>query len=313
MKVMLEARTPERVKEKIEGMGYETVRLPKNWRETKPDFSDVDIAIGSQNLKHLPWKELKNIRHVFLKSVGIDYLPLDIFQENGVVLTNNRGAYSLPIGEFIVYNMLQMAKKNRIFIENKEKKVWDQTPKMETLAGKNVLFLGTGTIAKEAVKRLAPFETENYGYNRSGRQVPEFKGIYTEETLDEGIGNADYIVFCLPGTEETDRFFNEEFLKKVKPGVRIVNISRGSVIDEEVLIRGLKEGIIDAAALDVFEKEPLPETSELWELDNVYLTPHLSYDSEENTERAYSVILNNLESLKEGKSLENVVDYDKGY
>ncbi|MDO5714087.1 MAG: NAD(P)-dependent oxidoreductase [Tissierellia bacterium] len=313
MKVLLEIVTPEDVKEKIEALGYETYRLPKDWKENTPDLSDINFAIGAQNLKHLPWDEMKEIKGVFLKSVGIDYLPLESFKERGILLTNNNGAYALPIGEFIVFNILQLAKQNQRFLENQRKKVWDNTFSLETLVGRKVLFLGTGTIAQEAAKRLAPFGMEIFGYNRSGREVPEFSKIYTNDNLDEILGSMDYIVFCLPGTPETDHFFNKDFLEKIKDGVKIINISRGSVIDEKVLLEGLKSGKVAGAALDVFEKEPLPKDSELWTLDNVYLSPHLSYHSENDAERKYSIIVKNLEHFKNGEDLENLIDYDRGY
>lgn len=307
MKVYLEKSIPHKIEDQIKELGYEVTRDATN------ALDEIGFVVGSQQLIPLPWEQLINVKAVLLKSVGIDYLPLDILERNHVILTNNRGAYATPIGEFIIYNMLQIAKQNGFFYDNQREHQWKFSNKLEGLSGKSVLFLGTGTIAIEAAKRLESFEMDIYGYNTSGKRVAPFQRIITESSLKKELANMDYLVFCLPSTKDTEYFFNEKMLQHIKPGVKIINISRGNVIDENALIRGLEEKLVGGAALDVFEEEPLDKNSPLWEMDQVYLTPHNSFYSDGNQERQFLTILENLKRYKEGKEFINIVNYRKGY
>ena len=123
----------------------------------------------------------------------------------------------------------------------------------------------------------------------------------------------EYVISTLPGTEKTEKFIDEEFISKMNKNALIINISRGMVIDEKAMIKALKEERIRGAALDVFEVEPLPETSPLWEMENVYISPHISYSSEDFEERMLSAAMDNLTNLKEGKELLNIISLKKGY
>ena len=123
----------------------------------------------------------------------------------------------------------------------------------------------------------------------------------------------DYLIMCLPETEKTHRILNADRFKRLKDGVVVVNISRGSTIDEDALVDAIKSGKVRGAALDVFEEEPLSKDSELWELENVYIYPHISFACEDLGARQFATAYQNLKALKNAGDFKNIVDFYKGY
>jgi phosphoglycerate dehydrogenase-like enzyme len=127
------------------------------------------------------------------------------------------------------------------------------------------------------------------------------------------LSESDYVVLAVPLTRETRHLIGPEQLRAMKPTAVLINISRGAVIDETALVRGLKDGWIGGAALDVFEREPLPEDSELWGMENVIVSPHISGGTEFYFQRAIPIFCENLRRYLDGRPLMNVVDPARGY
>ncbi|MDO5650366.1 MAG: NAD(P)-dependent oxidoreductase, partial [Gallicola sp.] len=274
---------------------------------------DVNILCGSYGLHKIDLNTLEDLQLILLQSIGIDYMPLDEIHEKGIVLCNNKGAYSKPMGEWIVFNMLEIVKENRHFIDAQRDSEWEVISNVRTLFGKTALFLGTGTIAQEAAKRLQGFEMKVIGFNTSGSDVQYFNEICTSGNLREKMGEADFVIVTLPSTGATDGFIDEEKLSWMKESASIINVARGNIIDEPSLIKALSDKKIHAAAIDVFVKEPLPKDSPLWEMENVYLTPHNSFESEYTEDKQFETIFENLKRYKLGQELINVVDLNRRY
>ena len=234
-------------------------------------------------------------------------------RDREITLSNNNGAYDDPIAEWIVYGLLQINKDDRRNIENQKEKLWKKRSFAYNLYGKKALFMGTGTIAVAGAKRLKGFEIELNGFNTSGRKVEPFDNVYSLEELDGILPEMDYLIMCLPETEKTHRILNADRFKRLKDGVVVVNISRGSTIDEAALVDAIKSGKVRGAALDVFEEEPLSKDSELWELENVYIYPHISFTCEDLGARQFATAYQNLKALKNDGDFKNIVDFDKGY
>ena len=264
-------------------------------------------------MKKINYKDHKNLKYIFLTSVGIDFLDLDYIKEKEITLSNNNGAYDDPIAEWIVYGLLQINKDDRRNIENQKEKLWKKRSFAYNLYGKKALFMGTGTIAVAGAKRLKGFEIELNGFNTSGRKVEPFDNVYSLEELDRILPEMDYLIMCLPETEKTHHILNADRFKRLKDGVVVVNISRGSTIDEAALVDAIKSGKVRGAALDVFEEEPLSKDSELWELENVYIYPHISFACEDLGARQFATAYQNLKALKNAGDFKNIVDFDKGY
>lgn len=312
MKVLTSARIARKFEPKMKELGYEVITFDKEDVNEKEDYGE-DIIIASMDIIGMDLSKHKNLKYIFTISVGIDYLDLELLKENNIILTNNNGVYSEPIAEWIVYSLLQIEKSDRFNIKNQENKIWKPRVHSYNLYGKRALFLGTGSIAQAGAKRLSGFEMELNGFNTDGRKIEPFINVYSLDELDDVVSNMDYIIMCLPGTDETYHFLNEGRIAEMKDGVVLVNISRGSTIDEKALIKALQNGKIRAAALDVFENEPLDKNSPLWEMENVYIYPHISFSSEDHEEREFRTALHNLRSLKGESDLINIIDYEKGY
>ncbi|MDU4046414.1 MAG: phosphoglycerate dehydrogenase [Peptoniphilus harei] len=312
MKVLLEEKIAKKYGETIKKLGYQVIQYDEKNPNEKEDYGE-DILIGAINLEKINYKKHKNLKYIFLTSVGIDFLDLDYIKEKEIILSNNNGAYDDPIAEWIVYGLLQIDKEDRKNIENQKEKIWQRRSFSHNLYGKKALFMGTGTIAIAGAKRLKGFSMELNGFNTSGRKVEPFDNVYSIEELDEILPQMDYIIMCLPGTEKTRHILNKERFKILKDKVVIVNISRGATIDEKALVEALEEGKVRGAALDVFEEEPLNKDSKLWEMENVYIYPHISFTCEDLGKRQFETAYQNLKALKNDGDFKNIVDFDKGY
>lgn len=313
MKVGLLGNIKDNIINEIESFGYKVDKITKDDIKNNNYSKDYDILCGSMLFKKIKLDEFKNLKYIFLFSQGIDYMPLNYIKENNIIMTNNKGAYAEPIGEFIVYSLLAMEKFAYLNLENQKLKKWAPRSKSGDLYNKKILFLGTGDISSEAAKRLQGFDMKIAGYNTNGRNVKYFDYCVDEAHLDKELENCDYLVMVLPSTEKTMKFMNERRFSILKEGVKFINVARGDVVDEEALIKYLKNGKISSAALDVFEKEPLSQDNALWEMENVYITPHISGVSEDNEERFTRNVMLNLKNLSEGKEIVNLVNLDRKY
>ncbi|HHX59151.1 MAG TPA: dihydrofolate reductase, partial [Epulopiscium sp.] len=178
---------------------------------------------------------------------------------------------------------------------------------------KKITFIGTGDIAKEAAKRLQGFGVEILGVNTNGRSISGFYQCFSLDQADDVLGQSDVVVICLPHTEQTHYLFNKARLEKMKPDACLINVSRGAIINEQDLIAHLEEGHLKGVALDVFEQEPLPQESKLWESGRVVITSHNSWISQEIDQRRWELIYENLLRFKNKKELLNLVEIARGY
>lgn len=297
----------------IKELGYEYTYLKESTAEYSSELDDVEILCCFSPFTSLDISKLPNLKWIQLSSTGSEQVPKAIVEEKGIIVTNNKFGYSIPIGEWIVLKILELLKRTRIIYRNQDDKRWYMEFDLEELYGKTVLFIGTGGIPSEAARRLQGFGVNIIGLNTDGRSIPNFHQCYPTSQLDKFIPEADIVVMTLPATPETYHMLDSKLIESMKPSSYLINISRGSVIDQAALYEALKEGRIKGAALDVFEQEPLPKESPLWDLDNLLISSHNSWVSEKMDDRAFEVIYENLKRYKEGRQLINQVDVSRGY
>lgn len=235
----------------------------------------------------------KSLKTIQLTSSGIDRVPIDYINENGIKLFNARGVYSIPISEYVVGNLLSFYKKNTIFAKQQENREWNKIRNLDELYQKKIAILGCGSIGTEIAKRLFGFGCDVVGFDKIVREDDWFAKILSIKKLKQEIAGFDVLILCLPLTDETRHFINSELLSLLKQNSILINVSRGQIINEDDLINCLLSKKI-YAILDVFENEPLNKDSILWELDNVLLTPHISFASVKNDIRLSEVIVSNL-------------------
>ena len=277
------------------------------------NLEDVEVLVCYDPFKTLDIEKMKKLKWIQLSSIGIDQLPVEYVKNTSIIITNNKGGYSIPMGEWIVLKTLELFKNSKGLYENQTNRKWKMDTSIYELYGKTIGFIGTGTIAVEAAKRFQGFGVNIVGVNTNGRDIQYFNKCYAMSELNEMLKLCDVVVGTIPYTKATHHLINEDRFIAMKTGAYFINVARGSIVDEVSLIKNLKNGKLAGAALDVYEEEPLKENNPLWDLNNVILTSHNSWISEMRNERRFDLIYKNMKKYVQGEELVNVVDLKKGY
>ena len=233
-----------------------------------------------------------SLRVIQLTSAGLDRVPLNYIRTHGIELHNAAGVYSVPMAEFAVCGILQMYKQSRFFAENQTQHKWEKHRGLLELSGKRVCILGCGDVGREIAKRLKAFACRIIGVNRTVRALPDFDEVLPLDKLPDAAAVCDILICCIALTPETRGIVSKEVFDRLPTDAIFVNVARGALADETALTVWLQNG--GHAVLDVFEEEPLPESSLLWDMENVLLTPHNSFVGDGNRERLWETIKENL-------------------
>ena len=244
-------------------------------------------------LLYNPIERFTRLRVIQLTSAGLDRVPLDYIRTHNIALHNAAGVYSVPMAEFAVCGILQLYKQSRFFAANQTQHKWEKHRGLLELSDKRVCILGCGDVGREIAKRLKAFGCHITGVNRTVRELPDFDEVLPLDKLAETAAACDILVCCIALTPETRGIVSKEIFGRLHDGAVFVNVARGALTDEAALTKWLQSG--GCAVLDVFEEEPLPETSPLWEMENVVLTPHNSFVGEGNRARLWETIKESLE------------------
>jgi phosphoglycerate dehydrogenase-like enzyme len=255
------------------------------------------------------------LKWIQLTSAGADRLLNSGFIEQGITVTTVSGLHATPIGEFVLSAILMFAKGAPGYVRAQLRHEWTRFAPSE-LYGKTVGIVGMGHIGTEVGRLAKAFGCRVLATTRSATErhsTPEADDVMPAAELHRLLAESDYVVLSMPLTAETRGMIGEAELRAMKPTAVLVNIARGAVVVEEALMRALREGWIAGAALDVFEKEPLPPDSPLWDMENVLVTPHISGGTEIYNQRAVTIFTDNLHRYLAGEPLLNVVDPARGY
>jgi phosphoglycerate dehydrogenase-like enzyme len=241
---------------------------------------------------------------------GVDGIPLDQLARQGAVLTNGAGINAVGIAEYVVMGMLSLAKGYREVVRAQDRHEWlYRPPSAIELAGSKALLLGYGAIGKLIHARLKAFDVEVSVVRRS--PGPDMLG---PDDWRSRIGEFDWVILAVPATSETDGMVDRAAIAAMKPSAVLLNIARGSVVDQDALVEALAAKRISGAFLDVTTPEPLPPEHPLWSLPNAHVTMHLSGQAQEKMFlRGADRFLANLERWHRGEPLQHVVDLTLGY
>ncbi len=280
---------------------------------TKEQLEKAEIIFGPPEAEQL--KAAKNLRWLQLPSAGADrYMDQSLYQRREIKLTNSSGVFGLPIAEHVLAMILSYNRKLTEYAWQQKEGIWKGIEGPKDFYGSTLGVIGLGDIGSEVAKRGKALGARVLGVKRTPGSKPEYVDeLYTTEAINEVLEQADYVVLALPSTKKTEGIITEESLRRMKPDAFLVNIGRGALIDQEALIKALKEGWIGGAGLDVTTPEPLPQDSPLWGLRNVIITPHVSGGSPSNDRRRMGIFLRNLEHYLAEEPLENLVDFEEGY
>lgn len=290
-----------------------------SFTELPPDLPDTDIFVGAFLLtKHL--RIAKKLKWIHSTSAGVGQLAYPELIASEIVVTNASGVFSVPMAEHTIGLLLALARNFPDAVRQQDQKMWsqqalwDKPQHLTELNGATLVIVGFGSIGREIAKRATALEMRVIGVTRTGRgDATHAQKIVPVETLEAVLPEADYVIVATPETGETKHLFNRQTFTKMKRGARLINLGRGSAIDENALVRALESGQLGGAALDVTDIEPLPPESPLWTAPNLFITPHTSAISSRLWHRETDLIVTLLEQWFAGRDLSNRVDLTKGY
>ena len=277
----------------LKKLGHEAVFLQNESEKLPENAAEFDGVFCNGLFLHHPIESFTNLKYIQLTSAGFDRVPMDYVSKNGIRIYNARGVYSVPMAEFALSGVLSLYKEQRYFCDNQKLHKWEKHRGLKELFGKTVCIVGAGNVGGECAKRFSAFGCKVVGVDIAPYENPLFDEMLSLEEIDFALLSADIVVLTLPLTKETHHLFDKDKFDKMKKGAILVNISRGGTVDTKALTEAL-DTKLSGAVLDVFETEPLEETSPLWDMENVILTPHNSFVGEGNADRLKNVILNNL-------------------
>jgi len=248
-----------------------------------------------------------DLKWIHTSSIGVDALASDAIIESGLVVSISRDVCERPIAEWILGVLLMFTKDLRRTLEYQRKAQWVHR-ETEPLRGRRVLLLGPGPVGRETARLLRAAGMNVDVVGRRAREDEELGTVHSVDELDGLLPEADDVVLALPLTESTRGILDARRLALMQPAARLVNVGRGALIVEDALLAALREHRISAAALDVFEQEPLPPEHPFWAMDNVLVSPHMSGDLVGWRGRAVDRFAANLSRWEAGEPLVDVVD-----
>jgi phosphoglycerate dehydrogenase-like enzyme len=294
------------------------VHLP-DYSRLPQELPDTDIFVGS-TLRAAQLAGAKQLKWVHSTSAGVSQLMYPELINSGIVVTNASGIFSIPMAEHTIGLLLALARNFPDTLRQQEKTIWsqqqlwDKPQHLSELNGGVLLIVGYGSIGREVGQRAKALGMRVWGVTRSGKgDLTHAEKILAISELNGALPHADYVVLSAPETSETKLLIGAPQLALMKPAARLINVGRGSTLDEAALIAALESGSIAGAALDVTETEPLPASSPLWRTPNLFITPHTSAVSDRLWPRETALLMELLERWFDGRELINRVDFTRGY
>jgi phosphoglycerate dehydrogenase-like enzyme len=281
-------------KERLNGQLKNTQVFLATWIINKDMFRTL--------LNYLP-----NLKWVHSTKTGTEHLSAHRLEERGVLLTNSSGIHSRRIAEFVMACIFEVSKHISGHIALKRMQKWEELKSTE-LAGKTVGILGTGSIGTEVAKKAKALEMKTFGYNRTVEQNPHFDKIVVPRQLQEVLGVSDFLVICLPLTQETKGLLGKIELTMMKPSAYIINIARSQIIQEDALIDALKKKTIAGAILDAFHPEMQLPNHPFYKLDNVLLTHYSAHASSSSNQEIFELFLKNIRLYLEEVRPPNILE-----
>jgi D-2-hydroxyacid dehydrogenase (NADP+) len=296
----------------------QVVHLP-DYDRLPEELPDADIFVGAV-LRPQQFLLARKLKWIHSTAAGVTQLMYPELQRSGVLLTNPSGIFSQPMAEHIMGLMIALARNFPDSVRYQDRAQWGQEQvssqpyPLSELNGQLLLIVGYGSIGRELARRARGFDMRVWGVTRSGKgDSSQVEKILAVGQLDSALPHADYIVLAAPDTHETQHLIGAPQIAKMKPGARLINVGRGSLLDESALLRALETGALSGAALDVTSTEPLPSDSPLWRAPNLFITPHTSGVSDRLWQKETDLLMDLLDRWFANREMFNVVDVARGY
>jgi phosphoglycerate dehydrogenase-like enzyme len=280
--------------------------------------ADLEAAIGEIEVIFVfrpprgVWSGARRLQLIQTIGAGVDTVLPAPDLPAGVRIANARGIHGEQMSEHALAMMLAFAKQLPRALANQRTRHWKlYTP--GSLAGKTCSILGMGTIGRAVAERAKQFGMRVVGMQREPKPCRHADEVLPPEQIKRAVQQADYLVVILPKTPQTRKLLDAEILADLPSDAVLINMARGGIVDETAVANMLKEGRLRGAALDVFEEEPLPESSDLWMIPNLIITPHVAGLVPDYLDRVLKIFMDNLRRLENGRPLVNEIDRARGY
>jgi phosphoglycerate dehydrogenase-like enzyme len=263
------------------------------------------------------WPHIPNCRWVHSMSAGVEKILIPELIGSAIPLTNARGVFKRSLADFVLLGALYFAKLVPRLLDGQRAHRWDSFS-VEWIPDKVMGIVGYGEIGRECGRLAKAVGMKVHAVRRQiahSASDPMLDRIYPPSELNAMLAECDFVVAAAPLTPETHHLLSDEQFKAMKPSAVVMNVGRGPVIDEAALIRALQGAVIAGAALDVFETEPLPADSPLWDMQNVLISPHCT-DRTHNPDwldLSMQLFVRNFRHYVAGEPLENIVNKEAGY
>ena len=274
--------------------------------------TDVLLAWGQLHLQEL-LPAAPRLKWVHALSAGVDGMLSPELIQSDIILTNSRGIHGIPIAEHVLGVMLAYQRGLFTAFRQQKEKSWQRLRSSDEIYEKSIAIIGLGSIGRAIAKRAKSMGMTVTATKHKQTTELFVDKLYPPSEIGAAISDADFVVVTLPLTPETENLFTLQMFQKMKSSACFINVSRGPIVNETDLKTALDEKIIRYAALDVFETEPLPADSPLWETENLLITPHSAANSPHYMDRCIKIFVENLSHFTLSNNMINIVDKVRGY
>lgn len=259
--------------------------------------------VTDELVSHMP-----RLRYLCALSAGTDRVETLTALKPDVRVTSARGIHGPQMSELAFLYMISLSRNFPRVQRNQQKHAWERWPQ-KLLLGKTAVIAGIGPIAEELAARCVAFGMDVIGVSDARTSAPNFEKMFPRAQLREAAGLADFLIVLVPLSAQTRHLIDDGVLTAMKPEGVLINLARGPLVDEQALVRALRDGRIAGAGLDVFEAEPLPDDSPLWDMPNVVITPRIGGMSDVYADQVLPLVVHNLHCFAQGKlnEMKNIV------
>lgn len=296
-----------KIKEVLPGCEYTVTEQP-----TVQQLERADYILGNPEPELI--KHCKSLKLLQLLSAGAD--AYTSVMPEGAVLTNATGAYGLSISEHMTAMLLSLMRSLHHYRDYQSQQLFQSAGNARSIYGSTALILGLGDIGGEFARRIKSLGGYTIGVRRVGKDKPDYLDeLHDSSEIDSLLPRADILAMSLPNTPATQGILSRERIWRMKKGSFVLNVGRGSAIDQDAMCDALEQGQLAGAGIDVMTPEPLPAGHRLWTTPNLILTPHVSGGSTlpETVNRAVNIAIGNFEAMETGGKVRNQVDMATGY
>ena len=292
----------------------------KGYAGLEAQLGDAEVVM-TWSFRPEQFRVARSLRWIHCPAAAVHQLMFSELIQSEVIVTNASKVHGTVVAELVIALVFALAKNlhraahfQRQHVWGQES-MWDETPRPRELSDATLGLVGLGSIGSEVARRASGLGMRVIAVREHPEKgsPAEVDRVLASAQIDELLSQSDYVILAAPVTPATRHLIDEARLAKMKPGACLINVSRGSLVDEAALVQALRERRIGGAALDVFEQEPLPPDSPLWDLENLLITPHIGGLTEKLWERHYALFSENMRRYLKREPLLSVVDKQQGY